>query len=625
VKGEYILENCWVSKRQDQRIGVLLRSGPNLEEVRFSAPFFDPIPIAEVGAGRPITIATASPHSLTTGQVVSIQDVKGNLAANGNWAVTVKSPTEFTIQERSNGAYVLGTGAVAPFMQIASSRWRKIFWSGVEPDPVHIDYNFEYLKESKVIPNYDPARRVSRQRIRSTKAAFDATDRGEIGGFGNLARAFSGTEEGAIVQSHEIQYLYTFDPDAYGVFFGTEVNGGGGHAAVSAHYPIHYREDSSGAFRDRDEDDVPETDQAFGRILSIDFRPTARTANNTNLPPPVGVESRGGWILDAAHHHDRPFLAYLITGDWYFLEEMYFFAGWNLAYGNPDRHIGTYRHANWGLVPSSSTREIAWGLRQLAHAAFFAPDKNLGGTEPNAEREYFNQKIRFNIAAREGNYDIRDGAFFQNGTTCTMAAEGLDCPGYSFNSEKSKWIWGRLTQSGTHNPLAYVRNGISAPPSSCCVDTEQAGLWDAPWHEYYVMTVLGHMEELGFPTRKLKEKLGGNLIQRILDPSYNPYLIDLYEAPVGNRSLSLFQDWASALAAVKPDHRHRRNWAWASGPEAYVFRARAALSFLTDVQIGSYSGKEAWDWLESNLGQSELSQMDDNPKNAIIPRSSPPQ
>lgn len=57
----------------------------------------------------PIQITTNSPHGLSTGQVVLIAGVLGNLAANGFWVVTVTSSTQFTLNGSSgSGGYTSG-------------------------------------------------------------------------------------------------------------------------------------------------------------------------------------------------------------------------------------------------------------------------------------------------------------------------------------------------------------------------------------------------------------------------------------------------------------------------------------------------------------------------------------
>lgn len=57
----------------------------------------------------PIRITTAAAHALTTNQFVTIQNVGGNTAANGNFQVTVINSTQFDLQGSvGNGAYTSG-------------------------------------------------------------------------------------------------------------------------------------------------------------------------------------------------------------------------------------------------------------------------------------------------------------------------------------------------------------------------------------------------------------------------------------------------------------------------------------------------------------------------------------
>lgn len=54
----------------------------------------------------PIVITTSTNHGLTTGQLVGISGVLGNTAANGQWIVTVSTPTTFSLNSSTgNGAY----------------------------------------------------------------------------------------------------------------------------------------------------------------------------------------------------------------------------------------------------------------------------------------------------------------------------------------------------------------------------------------------------------------------------------------------------------------------------------------------------------------------------------------
>jgi hypothetical protein len=73
------------------------------------------IPVAAAAAtiigatnATPIVITTQANHGLITGQLVTIAGVQGNTYANGTYAVTVLSPTTFSIPIGGNNTYTSG-------------------------------------------------------------------------------------------------------------------------------------------------------------------------------------------------------------------------------------------------------------------------------------------------------------------------------------------------------------------------------------------------------------------------------------------------------------------------------------------------------------------------------------
>src|SRR2546422_356980 len=109
-----------------------------------------------------------------------------------------------------------------------------------------------------------------------------------------------------------------------------------GNAAASGHVPIHLREsDASKKF-----DDIGSV-SAGGRVVSLDARPR-------DLPAPlVPLSQTHGWVADQAHQPDLVFIPYITQGDWYYLEELWFWSAYNLRAGAP----GTCyycRHDDWG-------------------------------------------------------------------------------------------------------------------------------------------------------------------------------------------------------------------------------------------------------------------------------------
>jgi hypothetical protein len=74
---------------------------------------------------------------------------------------------------------------------------------------------------------------------------------------------------------------------------------------------------------------------------------------------------------DRAHQPSLAYLPYLLTGDYYYLEELQFWAMYDVFWSHP-----TYREFAKGLLKSDQLRAQAWALRTLAHAAWITPDSD---------------------------------------------------------------------------------------------------------------------------------------------------------------------------------------------------------------------------------------------------------
>ncbi len=74
--------------------------------------FAQGLPVGYASYTAPISIGTANPHGLSTGNVVSISGVLGNTAANGVWTISVTDPTHFTLNNSSGNGNYTGGGSI---------------------------------------------------------------------------------------------------------------------------------------------------------------------------------------------------------------------------------------------------------------------------------------------------------------------------------------------------------------------------------------------------------------------------------------------------------------------------------------------------------------------------------
>ena len=98
---------------------------------------------------------------------------------------------------------------------------------------------------------------------------------------------------------------------------------------------------------------------------------------NATLYYPANIPAIGTPItLDPAHEPDLCYVAFLLTGDPYYLEEMQFAATFNVLASNPQSR-GSY-------CIGFAVRAHAWALRTLAHCARVTPDDAPSWVQPRA-------------------------------------------------------------------------------------------------------------------------------------------------------------------------------------------------------------------------------------------------
>lgn len=575
--------------------------------------------------------------------------VKVEYILENTW--TNKMQTQvYDVQLRA-GRDLAPVGNAQTMVHWPASRWRQVGWSGAEPGGIHIDHNFAYLIYARALPSYDLTKHIPASQVNNELDQFLATDRGVGMGSGQWFQAFEAPGSRgdiAMIPEWYLFYLYTADPRLWDLI--------AGNAEAGAHVPIHYRESTTNrAFCPISCDSSP---PAVGRVLSIETRPTIYIpiynfddTKAEDRTVPVGTITHGGWTPDIAHQPSFAYIPYLLTGDWYFLEELHFWGSWNMgACSNPGYTCDYCRHADWGQI-TQEVRSRAWGLRSLAYAAMMTPDGM-------PEKTYFTNKLNNNIAVDEGFFNITTGSFYE------------PCPAGPYDAvNTTRWCWGWNTMTvpqltgktnlfysyervaGDANipdPYLWTQRDFPKNPPS-----QQLGAsWAKPvysvgseWMSHYHLTVTGHLLELGFTQiAELHARRSTRILHEIKDPNYNPYLVAVYRTPEFRCNPKLdsrtnqfmcqadgrFTSWADMRDAYKeradvpPD-----NFVWRSMDQffqghldnpagSYPYLARSAASFLPGIDADGLSGKEAWDWINPKLPANRLAE---NPVWALVPRA----
>lgn len=508
------------------------------------------------------------------------------------------------------------------YTHIPRTRWRRDTWSGPALGRINVNHNLAYLVYSRILPNFDLSRTVSGSAVDAELKYFKERDNFPGMGPNNCSKpggscmwftAF-GTSGGradiGVLPRWDVRYLYTFDPRLYDVMIA--------NANVSGHVPIHVRESAAGKVFHSGSETAAD---ANSRVVSVDARScyvsrddAAKSCDQDRpvflTPKPPASDHfqwlQGPWMPDLAHQGSFAFVAYLVTGDWYYLEEMYFWASWNVAWADPGscdycRGGDGNNPGIYGVVNAwANIRGIAWGLRAVAQSAILAPDGS-------PEKDYFTEKVLNSIAAAEGRFSIRGGLVEQSPEREGVWQHGWRDLGYRMVNPFYSW-WPAV---GSGPPGDWT----NLNPATC------ANWTSAPMQNFnYVM--FGYVEELGFPATVLRRTMLRGMLNQLANPDYNRYMIDEIDICNGPKDRVFHDGWKGVLSGFKPATQQRKSFLSDPVGETelgYGYVSLAVASFLGDVTEGSMNGRAAHQWLSDNYPG--LSALSSNPKWALVPRS----
>lgn len=235
------------------------------------------------------------------------------------------------------------------------NRWAMPFWYGTDPQitPAH---DTTYLRSTKQVPNYGNMT-ISAAKLNSLTQTIVPF---QLAGYHSPMGDTGFAESIGLLNNWDAIYLVTGDSRAYKSVIA--------NAYAAGRYEVHFRD---------------ETTQRPPRVMSYVHLGYAGATDGALLP----VESGGvtdGW--DIPHHPPIAYLAYLVSGRWYFMEELQMVAAANLffqrdAFSNNGTRWGsaTSLHTVFSTISGSATnRGTGWALRTLAYAINVSPDSDTG-------------------------------------------------------------------------------------------------------------------------------------------------------------------------------------------------------------------------------------------------------
>jgi hypothetical protein len=397
-------------------------AGPVVADMIYSCPFVDP-----AGNQHPYLSAQFSVRaygSTATKTDVVVEATKGY------------TPTpEITYSAQVFVGSDTAAYAVNGLTHIPYGRWKRTIWTGMTP-ALHIKHDAAYLIDSKAVPSYDQSITIPESILAGYAAALNNGKFVPMG-FGVFSPGMAttgGRPEIGIMPDTYVAAILSGDKRANDIMLAS--------ADAAGSWCAHRRDDTG---RPVDLNHFPYSAE-FGSASDCTNPMTGKTEL---LPSPVTSSGRP----DSSHMAGFAYVPYMLTGDFYYLEELHFWLNFALGQFNP-----YYRQYIKGWVKPDQVRGQAWSMRTLAEAAFITPDNH--------------ETKQFYAYLVESNFEYYNARYLNDADNKL----GVITNGYA---------------------VAYPING-------------QNNVGMAPWMDDFFTSAIGHAYELGFdsalPLLKWKSK-----------------------------------------------------------------------------------------------------------------------
>jgi hypothetical protein len=490
-----------------------------------------------------------------------IKKARVDVTIENDWAYE-PNPQNFTYDAE---VLVRGTRVYSKpgLTHLHHSRWRKMFWWGGDASQALVKHNIGYLIASRALPNYDQSVVVPESTLADWKSSWTGA-KTEPMGVGAAVAYMPGTGgrvDLGLLPGWAATYLLTMDARVKEVTLGT--------ADLAGSWSSHFR------------------DKNTGRPVSLMDYPYMTLAGRTgDTRNPVtkqyeafpvcatGASCSTPYMSDTAHQPAFAYLPYLVTGDYYYLEELQFWTMYNVFGTNP-----AYRNNIEGLLNREQVRGQAWSMRTLAEAAYITPD------------------------------DDRLKAHFTK-----ILNNNLDWYNKTYTNNAAANVFGVLDMGG-----AVIYNS-------------SRGI--APWQDDFFTSAIGHVAELGFSgARSLLRWKAKSPVMRMSDPGMCWIDAGMYTMNIRDTASSPFyttmaQAWKasredaftslscnSAEMAAYLKQKVGEMTGYASSTAGYPSNMQPALAYSVDA--GLPNGAAAW---SKFMARSIKPNYGTSPQFAIVPR-----
>jgi hypothetical protein len=404
-----------------------------------------------------------------------------------------------------SGEYVFALGGTERFRAsfdlpnhcrtVLISGTRFSHWLGADPQIVP-NHDKAYLQATRLVPTYGAAVPAAAKTWTTLASAYTPLQQG------NYANAMGQAGYQAaigLLPEWDVLYLTSNNARAYpGVIF---------NAYSAGRFGVHYRDETT---------QRPLRFSSYPNLVtsgssSAGIANTGSSSKSTYTPAPTGT-APPTW--DTPHHPSLGFMAYLLTGRFYFMEEVQFAATLNYL-----KNTDATRKFSGGVFMSNAgantTRGAGWAIRTLAQAACVTPDSDTllraeFGASMAANADFYHATYvaqpnnPFGIVAPYSNYAAGSGhyaesAWMQDFFTASVGyAIDLEpaMPPASSGRMAAFFVWkaqsviGRL---GGTAPTEYLYRQAGAytmavAPSESANFINGSGPWYKNWGEIYAAT-----------------------------------------------------------------------------------------------------------------------------------------
>lgn len=503
------------------------------------------------------------------------------------------------------------------FTHDARVRWHQQHKVGPDSGNIHIQHDPSYLIASGAVPNFDTSLNISPDVVTARANAWNNSDKSYDVGSNGIGNYDTCDIDGG-GSNHWIGPMPTWDILWVMTQDERMAKASLGNANLAGFFLFHLRERDqqagTGNWFDADEGQSG-TVETFGKLVSVNARKLINLSviSDENKCPQQAEDKintlqrgNGGWCnryeapFDTSHMPDVAYVPYLISGRFYYLEELLMQAAFVVGhktelYWDGNGYVCSPTGDD-GYIVGDQIRGVGWAFRTLVYANFIAVDGS-------PERDYLNDKLLDNIAFWEGRNDLP----------------------LSDTSRQNHYNLGQTTWEPSPLGLIDSADDLAGP-----VIGSEASKVTSLWMENFLVFSWGIARDmLGAPTDNLLKYTARHRFNVLLNPTVQqPQLLESYRFATRLSNGSLLSTWDQ----VNTTHG---GMSWLDENElstdhSYGYINLSAMSYLVPYTVDNYSGAEAWNTLYGATGRASgklwrRPQVLENnsPKWSILPRVAP--